>query len=160
MNVIILYNQSAFISNRLIIDNIMITHELLHSLNKLRKCTNEKMTVKLDMLKVYDWIEWPFIEAMMKALSFSEKPIRLVISCISSVSYSILIKGKPRKSFAPSRGLRQGDHLFSYIFLMCVESLSSLINNAERKREIQGSLIAREYKYKSLTVCRWKHLVL
>lgn len=54
MNVIISCNKSAFIPSRLILDNIMIAHKLLHSLNKLRKCNNRKMAVKLDMSKTYN----------------------------------------------------------------------------------------------------------
>lgn len=56
MNVIIFWNQSVFIPGRIIYDNIMIAHEMLHSLNKLRKGKNGKMAVKLVMSKAYDWV--------------------------------------------------------------------------------------------------------
>lgn len=143
MSVIISHNQSAFIAGRLIFDNIMITHEMLHSLNKLRNDKNEKMIVKLDISKAYDQVEQSFIEVKMKSLCFGERWVQLVTSCISSVSYSIVINGQPGKIFVPSRGLRQGDPLSSYLFLMCAESFSSLINNVERRGEIQGLLVVR-----------------
>lgn len=73
MNTVISCNQSAFILDRLTMNNIMITHELLHSLHKLRQGKEGKMVVKLDMSKAYDRVEWPFIEAIMRALDFCEK---------------------------------------------------------------------------------------
>lgn len=51
----------------------MIAYELLHSLHKLRQGKEGKMVVKLDMSKAYDRVEWPFIEAIMRALGFCEK---------------------------------------------------------------------------------------
>lgn len=91
--------------------------------------------MKLDMSKAYDRVEWSFIEVALKALGFRERWIRLLMSCIRSVTYSILINGQTRRYFAPSRGLRQGDPLSPYIFLICVESLTSLINMVERRGE-------------------------
>lgn len=73
MDSIISCNQSAFILGRSISDNIMIAHEILHSLNKFRKRKKGKMAVKLDMSKAYNRVEWPFIEAVMKALGFQDK---------------------------------------------------------------------------------------
>lgn len=75
---------------------------------------------------------------MRGALGFREKWIHLVLSCVSSVKYSVLINGQPGKFFTPSRGLRQGNLLSSYLFLMCAESLSSLIMKAEIRGDIQG----------------------
>lgn len=102
------------------------------------------MAVKLDIFKAYDRFEWPYIEAMILALSFKEKWIQLVISYISLVNYSVLINGVHWvKSFFPSRGLRQEDHLSSYLFLMCAKRLNSSINNSKQWGEIQDLLVAR-----------------
>lgn len=79
----------------------------------------------------------------MRALGFEDKWIQLIISCVSLVSYSILINGQPGEAFCPNLDLRQGDPLSPCLFLMCAESLNSLINNAERRREIQGLSIVR-----------------
>jgi hypothetical protein len=66
------------------------------------------MAVKLDIQKAYDRVEWPFLEAMMKALGFEEKWITLIMICVKSVSYSVLVNGVPYGKIQPSRGLRQG----------------------------------------------------
>lgn len=143
MHSIIYSNQSVFIPGRLIIDNIIVAHELLHFLKKNKKGKVENMAMKLNMSKTYDWVEWPYIEAMMKALGFNDKWIKLVISSISTVTYLLLINGKPGISFHPSSGLRQRDLLSSYIFLMCAEWQSCLINNEKQKWEIQGLVVAK-----------------
>lgn len=80
----------------------------------------------------------------MKALGFEERWVWLVISCISLVNYSLLINGQHGKTFVLLKGLRQGDPLSPYLFLMCVENLNSLIKNAERMREIQGQSVVRK----------------
>lgn len=102
------------------------------------------MAVKLGMSKAYDRVEWPFIEVVIKALGFGDKWINLVISCVSSLSYLILINRQLGKTFKPSRGLRQGDPLSPYLFLMCAnKSLISLINRAKNRGDIQGLTVTR-----------------
>lgn len=79
----------------------------------------------------------------MKALDFNDRWVKLVLFCISTVKYSVMLNGKPEKSFSPSRRLRKGDPLSPYIFLMCAKGLSCMINNAEKNGEIQGLAITR-----------------
>lgn len=67
------------------------------------------MAVKLDMRQAYDRVEWLFLEAMMRTMGFEEKWIALVMRCVKSVSYSVLVNGVPYGNILPSRGLRQGD---------------------------------------------------
>lgn len=101
------------------------------------------MAIKLDMFKAYDRIEWPFLEAVMKALEFKAQWTRLVVSCVSTVKYIVLVNGRPKKMIAPTRGLHQGDPLLPYLFIMCVEGLSSMLNGAKQQRLIKGETITK-----------------
>lgn len=72
MHAIISSNQIIFIQERLITDNIIVAHKLLHTLKKNKKGKVEKKVVKLNMSKVYNRVEWPYLKAIMKALGFKE----------------------------------------------------------------------------------------
>jgi hypothetical protein len=63
------------------------------------------MIVKLDMSKAYDQVEWPFLEAMMRGLGFAESWISMILRCVTSVTYSVLVNGVPYRNIRPSRGI-------------------------------------------------------
>lgn len=91
---------------RLILDNIIVAFEAMHSTNT-RFCGHiGYMTLKIDMRKTYDRIEWEFLREVMLRLGFNGRFISLVMRCIKLVSYSILINGYPQCSFKPTKGIR------------------------------------------------------
>ncbi|XP_042962523.1 uncharacterized protein LOC122296793 [Carya illinoinensis] len=141
--VIIEPTQCAFLPGRLISDNVMVAYELIHSMKTRKRGKVGNMAVKLDMSKAYDRIEWVFLEAVMKKLGFCERWTSLIMKCVSSVTYSVLINGQPGEKFSPSRGLRQGDLLSPYLLILCAEGLSYLLNNAERMGVIRGVKVIR-----------------
>lgn len=85
------------------------------------------MTIKIDLKKAYDRLEWSFIREMLIRFNFSENLIELILSCISSVSTSLLFNSGCMDSFQPSRGIRQGDSLSPYLFILRMEFLGHLI---------------------------------
>jgi hypothetical protein len=131
-------NQSAFIPGRLITDNILAAYETLHTMHTSMWSRVGFMGIKLDMSKAYDRVEWGFLEEVMKKMGFPERWIAWVMECVRSVSYSILVNGQPVGNIKPRRGLRQGDPISPYLFLMCAEALSSMLSQAENNGVITG----------------------
>jgi len=116
----------------------LLTYEVLHFMDTRMKGKKDYMAVKLDMSKTYDRVEWSFFEAMMKRLGFAEGWIAIIMTCVRSVTYSVLVNGAPHGNIIPSRGLRQGDLLSLYLFLLVAEGLSSLLVRAEMEGKIIG----------------------
>ena len=117
--------------------------EFMHYLNHKVEGMDNYMSIKLDMSKTFDRVEWNFIKEVMEKMGFAKKWVNLIMLCISSVSYSVIINGEACGNITPSRGIRQGDPLSPYLFLLCAESFSALIHKAARDNQISGMSIGR-----------------
>ena len=101
------------------------------------------MALKLDMTKAYDRVEWYYLEGIMRKMGFREMWINLVMGCVKTVSYSVLVNGDPCGMIFPTRGIRQGDPLSPFLFLFCTEGLNGLIKKAELQGDIHGYSLCR-----------------
>jgi hypothetical protein len=90
------------------------------------------MGIKLDMNKAYDRVEWAFLKAVMQKLGFSDLWISWIMTCVRSASYSMLVNRNPMEKIIPLRGIRQGDPISPYLFLLCAEVFSSPLHHAEQ----------------------------
>ncbi|XP_056697347.1 uncharacterized protein [Spinacia oleracea] len=122
-------NQNSFLPGRGTETNVIIANEVLHSM-RARKGRRGWFMIKLDLEKAYDKLEWSFIRSSLMLYGLDESSVKIIMSCITSVSSSILVNGIPTDSFSPSRGIRQGDPLSPYIFIICMEVLSHMIHLA------------------------------
>ncbi|KAK4407846.1 putative mitochondrial protein [Sesamum angolense] len=101
------------------------------------------VSIKLDMSKAYGRIEWKYLEGMLSKLGFHYEVVSLIMRCVSSVSYTFLLNGSQFGFLSRGRGIRQGDPLSPYLFILCVEGLSCMLYDRESRGEITGVAMAR-----------------
>ncbi|XP_056847407.1 uncharacterized protein LOC130498081 [Raphanus sativus] len=135
--------QSAFVSGRLISDNILIAQEMFHGLRTNNACKEKFMAIKTDMSKAYDRVEWSFMERLLPKMGFCSIWVSRVMKCISSVQYKVLLNGQPKGHIVPERGLRQGDPMSPYLFILCTEALIENIKKQERDKKLTGLKVSR-----------------
>ena len=82
---------------------------------------------KIDLKKVYDRVDWRFLKAILVSFDFLDPIIKLIMFYVTSSSLSLLWNGVKLLAFTPTWGLRQGDPMSPYLFILCMEGLSSLI---------------------------------
>lgn len=136
-------SQSAFVPGRQITDIVLVAFETMHCIDQRRKGKKGLMAIKLDMSKAYDRVEWAFLEVMMRKMGFGERWIRLMLMCVKTVSYSVLINGEPKGKIIPMRELCQGYPISPYLFLLCAEGLTAMLRKEEGKWLISGISICR-----------------
>ncbi|KAK9998851.1 hypothetical protein SO802_018454 [Lithocarpus litseifolius] len=121
-------NESAFVPGRRGLDNVIIAQEIIHTLT-LKKGKSSFMAIKIDLEKAYDRLEWNFIRDVLLLYNLPSSMVDLIISSVSSSSISLLFNGGMLEPFLPSRGIRQGDPMSPYIFILCMEVLGYLVDD-------------------------------
>lgn len=121
--------QSSFIPGRLINDNIVVVQEAIHSMRH-KQGKKGWMILKLDLEKAYDRIRWDYLEDTLHAVGLSDRWVSWIIQCVAGPSMRLLWNGEKTEPFKPARGLRQGDPLSPYLFVLCMERLCHLIEDA------------------------------
>lgn len=135
--------QSAFIKGRHINDNILLALEIMTFIHKARKHKSNWCALKLDIAKAYDKVNWNFLLAVMKKMGFPNHFTHLIHQCVSIVNFDLLLNGQRIGNFIPDKGLRQGDPLSPFLFILCANVLSLMLLRAEEHREIEGIRYAR-----------------
>ena len=120
---------SASIPGRMITDNALIAFECIHHIKQEKDPTRSFCAYKLDLSKAYDRVDWVFLKQMMQKLGFSHRWVDWIMTCVTSMRYSVKLNGTLLVSFAPSRGLRQGDPLSSFLFLFVADGLSAILKH-------------------------------
>jgi hypothetical protein len=133
--------QSAFVPGRVIQDNSIIAHEVLNTMKRKSGFVG-LMALKIDIEKAFDIMEWPFILNVLRLHGFSSTWINWVSQCISTPTFSFLINGSPFGNIKSSRGLRQGDPLSPFLYIIGADVLSRLLQRAESLGSLKGIKIS------------------
>lgn len=128
---------------RLITDNALVGLEIFHAMKRGRDGPEGSIALKLDMIKTYDRVEWSFLFHVMHKMGFNDAWIDRVRSCLTSVSFSFNVNGLVVGNVMPSRGLRQGDPISPYLFLICADAFSTLISKAAKEGKVNGVKVCR-----------------
>lgn len=134
--------QSSFVPARQTTDNILAAQELVHSLRR-RKGKQGHMIIKIDLEKAYDRIKWNFLETVLSHIGVGPSLLKVITTCIQSTNMSVLWNGERLESFKPQRGLRQGDPLSPYLFVLCMETLGYRINTEVAKSSWKPCQVTR-----------------
>ena len=132
MGKVISESQNAFVEGRQILDAVLIANVAARL-----KSNQGGMLCKLNIEKAYDHVSWKFLLVVLKKMGFEERWLKWIELCISTVKFSVLINSSPSGFFQSSRGLRQGDPLSPYLFVIAMEVFSCLL-----RRVINGGFLS------------------
>ena len=128
-------SQSAFVHGRSIADNVLITQDLM--VNYHRDNGPPRCALKVDIRKAYDTISWSCILAILSCMGTPSYLLRCIKACITTPSFSVFVNGELAGFFASKRGLRQGDPLSSFLFIITMEAFSRSLSMAANRQEFQ-----------------------
>lgn len=101
------------------------------------------MTLKLDIAKAFDKVEWHFFDTVMMQMGFCLQWRTWIKMCISTFTYFVLVNGEKSRDIIPKRGLRQGGPISPYLYIICTEGLSRLIKLYIQSNKIHGFRTSR-----------------
>ncbi|GKV09195.1 hypothetical protein SLEP1_g20735 [Rubroshorea leprosula] len=140
MSEIISETQSAFLGGRQLTDSVLALNEVV---DEIKKSKQKAFVFKADFAKAYDCVDWAFLDWMMERFGFGSRWRGWIMECLSTAKVSVLVNGSPTEEFEIGKGLRQGDPLSPFLFLMVGEGLHGLLRKSESEGLFRGVEIGK-----------------
>jgi hypothetical protein len=118
-------NQSVFIPSKNISENVLLVQEIVRDYHKDKG--NPRCTLKVDLMKAYGSIKWDFMMHSLHCFGFPGKFLMWIKECITSHRFTICLNGTPVGYFEGKKGLRQGDPLSPYLFVLAMEVFARIM---------------------------------
>ncbi|GLT38046.1 hypothetical protein SLA2020_238050 [Shorea laevis] len=131
----------VFIRGRQLVDGAIISSEVIDEAKRKKR---KSFVFKVDFEKAYDKVCWEFLDYTLLRMGFNDTWRKWIQECLQSSMMSIFINGSPTRQFPVSKGLRQGDPLSPFLFLIVAEGLNGLVSSAIEKELYKGVLIGDE----------------
>ncbi|PNY10809.1 ribonuclease H, partial [Trifolium pratense] len=129
--------QTGFVPGRNIDENIIVAKEIVHTMNRM-KGKKGAFAIKVDLAKAYDKLSWEFIWRVLMEINFPETLINVIMHAVTSVMTNVKWNGARSTYFKPQRGIRQGDPISPYLFVLCMDKQSHLILHSVAERKWHG----------------------
>lgn len=134
LTTMILPSQTAFVKGRLLVENTTLAGELVNGYHKNKG--PKRITIKVDIAKAFDTLSWDFLFSCLEGLQLLSRFIRQIKACICTSSFTVGYNGLVHGYFKGKRGLKQGDPLSPYLFVIAMNCLSHMLNEAARQNRL------------------------
>ncbi|GKV49313.1 hypothetical protein SLEP1_g56069 [Rubroshorea leprosula] len=132
--------QSAFVGGCQLVNSVLVLNEVV---DEFKKTKQPAFVFKADFEKAYDCVDWSFLDWMMERFGFGIKWRGWIMECLSTARISVLVNRSPTKEYEVGKGLRQGDPLSPFLFLMIVEGLQGLVQRVIMEGMLHGIEIGK-----------------
>ncbi|XP_071687738.1 secreted RxLR effector protein 78-like [Rutidosis leptorrhynchoides] len=122
----------------------MVLSSRMKTVDYLKHKRVKSLIFMVDFEKAFDSLNWDFLMEIMEIMGFGVKWRKWILSCLHSASISALVNGSPTNEFKFKRGVRKGDPLSPFLFILAAEGLNVLTKSVVASNSFKGVEIGRD----------------